>query len=293
MGRMNRLDRRQFISTALKVALAPTLAQALAMGSVGRALAQTFAPDQTLRLAYTNPTTAFDTGREGGTPELHLLMFGGLTFYNWDTHDVEPVIATSWDYDPSTLTYIFHLRNDVRWTNGLPLTAADFEWTWKRNLSPELASPNVSFLGYIKNGVDYNAGKPDVSSVGVSAIDPTPAIIRPPRCRADQRRPGSFWPTPGIRTATGFQASSSATCRRKPRRRSSRRQLSRCGKTCSTSALSSYPCPLTGAREFAQSRMTCTTVVGDRITWTPTTGTMSSSKATSGRATIPTPRTSQ
>jgi oligopeptide transport system substrate-binding protein len=170
---MHKLDRRQFIGTAMKLALAPTLAQALAMSSVGRALAQTPAADQTVRLAYTNPTTAFDTGREGGSPELHLLMFDGLTFYNWETHGVEPVIATSWDYDPSTLTYTFHLRNDVRWTTGAPLTAADFEWSWKRNLSPELASSNVSFLGYIKNGVDYNAGKAEVSSVGVTAIDPT------------------------------------------------------------------------------------------------------------------------
>ena len=82
MGGMKRLDRRQFIGTAAKLALAPTLAHALSMGSVGRALAQTLASDQTLRLAYTNPTTAFDTGREGGSPELHLFMFDGLTFYN-------------------------------------------------------------------------------------------------------------------------------------------------------------------------------------------------------------------
>ena len=36
---------------------------------------------------------AFDTGREGGSPELHLLLFDGLTFYNWETHITEPVIA--------------------------------------------------------------------------------------------------------------------------------------------------------------------------------------------------------
>src|SRR5437016_6740994 len=134
---------------------------------IGRAFAQAPASDQTLRLAITNYTTAFDTGREGGTPELHLLMFDGLTFYNWETHVTEPVIATSWDYDPATLTYVFHLRDDVKWTTGAPVTAADFEWTWKRNLSPELASTSVSFLGYIKNGVDYNSGKAAAADVGV------------------------------------------------------------------------------------------------------------------------------
>src|SRR5437016_6458145 len=39
---------------------------------IGRAFAQAPANDQTLRLAFLNYTTAFDTGREGGTPELHL-----------------------------------------------------------------------------------------------------------------------------------------------------------------------------------------------------------------------------
>src|SRR6266571_4110153 len=165
------LDRRQFFGTAIKLAAAPALAQMLAMGSVGRALAQAPAQNQTLRLAYTNPVTAFDTGREGGSPELHLLMFDGLTFYNWETHITEPVIATSWDYDPTTLTYVFHLRDDVKWTTGAAVTATDFEWTWKRNLSPELASPNVSFLGYIKNGVAYNSGKAAAADVGVTAVD--------------------------------------------------------------------------------------------------------------------------
>jgi ABC-type transport system substrate-binding protein len=132
----HKLGRRRFLGTAAKLAAAPALAQALAMGSIGRAFAQAPAVDQTLRLAFTNPTVAFDTGREGGTPELHLLMFDGLTFYNWETHVTEPVIASSWDYDPATLTYVFHLRDDVKWTTGAPVTAADFEWTWKRNLSP-------------------------------------------------------------------------------------------------------------------------------------------------------------
>ena len=154
------LSRRRFLGTALKLAAAPALAQALAMGSVGRAFAQAPATDQTLRLAFTNPSvTPFDTGREGGTPELHLLMFDGLTFYNWETHVTEPVIASSWDYDPADADLHFHLRDDVKWTTGAPVTAADFEWTWKRNLSPELASPNVSFLGYVKNGVAYNSGQ--------------------------------------------------------------------------------------------------------------------------------------
>src|ERR1700716_3986732 len=78
------LNRRRLLGTAIKLAAVPTLAQALGVGSIGRAFAQAPAIDQTLRLAFTNPTVAFDTGREGGTPELHNLLFDGLTFYNWN-----------------------------------------------------------------------------------------------------------------------------------------------------------------------------------------------------------------
>ncbi|NDE76699.1 MAG: hypothetical protein EB039_11655, partial [Proteobacteria bacterium] len=99
-----RIGRRGFLGGTAGVGASALLANALALGSVGRAFAQAPAKDQTLRLAYTNPTTFFDTGREGGSPELHLLMFDGLTFYNWDTKVTEPVLATSWEYDPASLT---------------------------------------------------------------------------------------------------------------------------------------------------------------------------------------------
>ena len=165
------MGRRGVLGGIAGVGASALLANAMALGSVGRALAQAPAKDQALRLAYTNPATFFDTGREGGSPELHNLIFDGLTFYNWDTKVTEPVLATSWEYDAATLTYLFHLRDDIKWTNGSRVTAADFEWTWKRNLSPELASANVSFLGYIKNGNAYNAGKATADSVGVTAVD--------------------------------------------------------------------------------------------------------------------------
>ena len=56
--------------------------------------------------------------------------------------DLEPVamLAESWETSEDGMTVTFHLRDDGRWSNGDPVTAEDFEWSWKRTISPELAA---------------------------------------------------------------------------------------------------------------------------------------------------------
>ena len=49
-----------------------------------------------------------------------------------------PALAESWTVDGKTVT--FKLRPDGKWTNGDPVTAQDFEYSWKRTISPELAA---------------------------------------------------------------------------------------------------------------------------------------------------------
>src|SRR4051812_29741212 len=59
-----------------------------------------------------------------------------------DLHPV-PAVAESWDVSPDGLTYVFHLRASARWSNGDPVTAADFVGSIKRALSPGLAADNA------------------------------------------------------------------------------------------------------------------------------------------------------
>ena len=56
--------------------------------------------------------------------------------------DLQPVpgLAKSWTVSPDGTTVTFELRDDGRWTNGDPVKAEDFEWSWKRTISPELAA---------------------------------------------------------------------------------------------------------------------------------------------------------
>lgn len=80
-------------------------------------------------------------------------------------------MAKDYTLADDNVTYTFTLRDDVKWSNGDPVTAYDFEYSWKRALDPELAAYYAYQFFYLKNGEAYNAGKASVDEVGVKAID--------------------------------------------------------------------------------------------------------------------------
>jgi oligopeptide transport system substrate-binding protein len=94
----------------------------------------------------TEPKT-LDPQMMTGEPEARLcaMLFEGLTRREAKTLHPVPGVAESWDISPDGLTYTFHLRSDARWTDGHPVTAADFVFGWTRLLEPK--SP--SEYGYI------------------------------------------------------------------------------------------------------------------------------------------------
>ena len=79
-------------------------------------------------------------------------------------------LATDWEISSDGLTYTFHLR-DAKWSDGTPITAHDFEYSWKRALDPATASQYAYMLYYIKNAEAYNGGKAKADDVGVKALD--------------------------------------------------------------------------------------------------------------------------
>lgn len=72
------------------------------------------------------------------------------------------------------LTYTFKIRDDANWSNGEPVTAADFVFAWQRAADPVLASEYsymLSDIGQIKNAAAIIAGEMDKSKLGVTAVD--------------------------------------------------------------------------------------------------------------------------
>ena len=85
-----------------------------------------------------------------------------------------PAIAESYELSDDGLTYTFHLRTDAKWSNGTPVTAADFVFAWQRAVDPAVASEYaymLSDIGQVKNAAEIIAGEKDKSELGVTAVD--------------------------------------------------------------------------------------------------------------------------
>jgi oligopeptide transport system substrate-binding protein len=88
----------------------------------------------------------------------------------------EPSLAQSWDVNGKVVT--FHLRSDGKWTNGDPVTAQDFEYSWLRTISPELAADYAYQFYGIEGAQAYNSCDPKKADcdalkakVGIKAVD--------------------------------------------------------------------------------------------------------------------------
>ncbi|MBI2908042.1 MAG: peptide ABC transporter substrate-binding protein [Chloroflexi bacterium] len=99
-------------------------------------------------------------------------LFVGLTDVDDKTSQIIPDLATKWDISPDGKVYTFHLRKDVRWSDGKPVTAGDVEYGIKRTLDPATASEYAHVLNIIKGAEDFNSGKvKDSATVGVKSKD--------------------------------------------------------------------------------------------------------------------------
>jgi oligopeptide transport system substrate-binding protein len=84
-----------------------------------------------------------------------------------------PGVALTWDESKDRLTYTFHLRKNAKWSNGDPVTAGDFVYSWRRLLDPKTASSYAYQGFYIKGAKAFNSGKEkDPNTIGVKALDP-------------------------------------------------------------------------------------------------------------------------
>lgn len=80
--------------------------------------------------------------------------------------------AKSWEISEDGLTYTFHLRPDAKWSNGDPVTAEHFVYSYQRILSKALASRYSYMLYPMKNAEEFHKEKiSDFSQVGVKALD--------------------------------------------------------------------------------------------------------------------------
>ena len=95
--------------------------------------------------------------------------FEGLVTYD-STGTLVPGNAESWDISDDGLTYTFHLRDGLKWSDGTDLNAKDFEYSFKRMADPDTAAPYAeTCLGMI-DGFEEAAGFPDAD--GNPTVEP-------------------------------------------------------------------------------------------------------------------------
>jgi oligopeptide transport system substrate-binding protein len=127
----------------------------------------------------TEPQT-LDPQAATGLVEFRVLhsLFEGLVTLDPTSGQIVPAAAEHWEIADDGLTITFYLREDLRWSNGDPLTASDFVFTFKRVLTPEIPVPYVNFFTGIRNAGAYKEGRiADFSEVGVTAPDPRKLVL--------------------------------------------------------------------------------------------------------------------
>ncbi len=153
---------------------------ALQISSVGRIVTSTTmegAPKaETQRLVYSNIENAsYDPIRNGSIIELTSHMFEGLTC--WTEGELTLGQAESIDVSEDGLVYTVKLRDDIFWSDGEPVTAYDFQYSWLRELDPVTAAKYVDRLYCIKNAQAYNSGECTAEEVGIECPDERTIII--------------------------------------------------------------------------------------------------------------------
>lgn len=109
-----------------------------------------------------------------GIPEYRIIkgLMEGLIREDGKSLKALPGTAERWEINEDGTVYTFYLREDAKWSNGDQVTASDFVFSYRRMLSPNLATEYAYMLYVIKNGRLYNQGLlDDVDELGVKAID--------------------------------------------------------------------------------------------------------------------------
>ena len=123
-----------------------------------------------------NPETidpALNSSVDGANMIVH--AFETLLIVDKD-NKIVPGQAESFDVSADGLTYTFKLRDGLKWSDGTPLTANDFVYSWKRLADPNVAAPyGADMLGFVKGYEEAAAG--DLDALGVSAPDDKTFVV--------------------------------------------------------------------------------------------------------------------
>lgn len=130
--------------------------------------------EQILYISIGTEPSGLDPHLVTGVTENYILLslLEGLVTRDHKTLEIEPGVARTWEISEDRRTYTFALDPEARWSNGDPVTASDFLFSFQRILSPELGAPYAYMLYPMRNAEAFHEGEiEDFSEVGVRAPD--------------------------------------------------------------------------------------------------------------------------
>lgn len=137
------------------------------------------APVQELIRGNGTEVASLDPHKTEGVPESHVIrdLLEGLVNQDADGNTI-PGVAERWETSDNQ-TYTFYLRKDAKWSNGDPVTAQDFVYSWQRAVDPATASPYSWYMEYtkMKNAKEIIAGEKASSTLGVKALDDHTLVV--------------------------------------------------------------------------------------------------------------------
>lgn len=130
------------------------------------------APKDTISMVLSAEPSSLDPAMTYGIAEsnIEVEIFEGLTRLDAN-NTAQPALAESWDISPDGLTYTFHLRQGICWSDGTPITAEDFVYSWQRALAPATGCGNAYMLYPIAGAEEYNNDEAGPEALGLKAID--------------------------------------------------------------------------------------------------------------------------
>ncbi|HAP5172663.1 TPA: peptide ABC transporter substrate-binding protein [Enterococcus faecalis] len=136
------------------------------------------AAEQKISISSPAPSSTLDTTQttDKNTFTMAQHLFEGLYRFDDDSATV-PALAKDVKISDDGRKYHFTLREGIKWSNGEPITAQDFVYSWKKLVTPATIGPNAYLLDSVKNSFEIRNGEKSVDELGISAPNDKEFIV--------------------------------------------------------------------------------------------------------------------
>lgn len=152
-----------------------SLGMLLAACGNGNSSSKSAAQSGTLNLSTTAPLDTIDISKSTGFGQTGNVF---ESFYRLGKNGKPTAgLAKTGTVSKDGKTWTFKIR-DSKWSNGDPIVAQDFVYSWKRSLNPKTASPYAYLFSGVKNADAIIAGKKSPNALGISAPDKKTVVVK-------------------------------------------------------------------------------------------------------------------